>query len=507
MPVKAALVFALLFWTCLQAQELKYSRVFPTISKNTPLLIHNTEGGSYYVLRYNKKAHDLTLERRIKPSSEIISFTPLKLDSVNSDLYNYASMNYLLYEHKGSMYFVFEKSLNNNKTLYFKHIDSLGKSGGFTAICSLSRESNMLEFDLKVVGVYEGKLLVLASQEFVNQTTKKTISLYDPETKKLLWVKVLPIENGATGYSKAYCLNAQHDLFYVMIKRQIVNYKRKYSKHMQLMLPVFQYESLHLVKLTNQNNRLQNKVILTNFSALHSLTLRCDSMKVNLLAQIAGQLNDHTNTISLYSYNCSQMFNNKGDSAYMPLNAEIKKRLTYYDGTDFEEAADKEFQFLNENVGAHYTYHLTERIDGEVYKELLLWQIQNSNAKVINQFLIPRRMLSSETWSRHKDIGQAGSALSGAGCHVFMAEANANAFTDPNTSYYYQLKKKSSLGNCYLVMYTPENNGKLSRIRLHKNVEFDFIPLDYTSTGTNELVFYLNNGKQEKFAIFSFQQP
>jgi hypothetical protein len=275
MPGKAALIFGLLFWFSLPAQNLNYSRTFPAISKNGPLLLHNTSRAFFYVLRYNRKAHDLTLERRAKPSAEILSFTPLKLDSVNSDLYNYASMDYLLFEHKANLYFVFEKTLNNTKTLYFKCIDSLGKAGGFTEIFSLNRDNNMLSFELEVAGVYDGKLLIVASHEFVNQTVKKTIHLYDPVIKKQIWAKTLPLENSSTGYSKAHCLNEHNDLFYVMVKRQAVSFKRQYVKHTQLMIPVFHYDSLHLYKLSYIGNQLQNKFLLSNLSALHSLKLRC----------------------------------------------------------------------------------------------------------------------------------------------------------------------------------------------------------------------------------------
>lgn len=504
MPGKAALIFGLLFWFSLPAQNLNYSRAFPSIPKNGPLLLHNTSQPYFFVLRYNRKAHDLTLERRAKPSAEILSFTPLKLDSVNSDLYNYASMDYLLYEHKNKLYFVFEKTLNNTKSLYFKCIDSLGKASGFTEMFRLNRDNNLLSFELEIAGVYDGKLLVVASQEFVNQTVKKTIHLYDPVIKKQLWSKTLPLENSSTGYSKAYCLNEQQDLFYVMVKRQAVSFKRQYIKHTQLMIPVFHYDSLHLCKLSSPGNQLQYKFLLSNLSALHSLTLRCDSGELRVLAQVAGKLNDNTSSISLFTFRCNIALTKVSRSELVSINPGIKNRLTYYDGTDFKEAADKEFQFLKESEGREYTYHLTERKEGDVYKELLLWQIQKSSGKVSNHYLIPRRMLSSETWSKYRGIGEAGSTLSANHFHVFMAEASANVSQDPNTVEYYQLKKKSSLSHCYLVVYTPENNGNLSRMKLHLNLDFDFIPVDYSSTGTEEIVFYLSNGKQEKFAIYSF---
>jgi len=507
MPGKATLIFGLMFWTFLQAQDLTYSRVFPSIPKNLPIFIQNTQHDYFYVLRYNRKAHDLTLERRAKPSAEILSFTPLKLDSVNSDLYNYASMDYLLFEHKRGLYFVFEKNLNSKKSIFFKHIDSLGKAGGFKEVCSLTLESTMLDFDIELAGAYGAKLLILSTQKYLNQTTKKTIILYDLESKSEIWAKTLPLENSLTGYSKGFCLSEQNDLFYVMVKAQIVSYKRKYIKHAQVMVPTFYYDSLHLIKFSTAGNRLQKQFLVSDLSALHGLKLHCDSNEVRVLAQAAIKQNDNTRTIVLFNYSCNVDLTSAGRIETTPISPDVKRRLTYYDGTDYKDAADKEFDLVDEYFGRQYTYILTERKEGGVYKELLLWQIQNSNGKVFNHYLIPRRMLSSETWSRYTDIGEAGSALSKSNYYLFLAEAAANVTIDPNTASYYQLKKKASLSHCYLIVYTPGQNGVISKRKLHQNLGFDFIPIDYSAPETGDLVFYFSNGKQEKFAVLNFLQP
>jgi hypothetical protein len=504
MPGKAALIFGLLFGFFLQAQELIYSRVFPTVSKNLPILIQNSPHAYFYVLRYNRKAHDLTLERRAKRGAEIINFTPLKLDSVNSDIYNYSNLEYRLFEHNHFTYFVFEKNLNNKKTIYFKRIDSLGKASGFTEICRMEREATWLDFKFELAGVFDGKLLIIATQKFFNQSTKKTVMVYDPERKRQIWSKNLPLENTLTGYSKGFCLSTELDLFYVMVKAQIVSYKRKYIKHTQVMAPVMFYDSLHLYKLPAANQNLQRKFLLGNLNALHSLQLRCDSGSIRVLAQVSGKHSDSTQQLMLYGFQCNKTFSGKEVANTSPLRSDLTSRLTYYDGTDFEQAAEKEFEFLSEHSDKEFTYHLTERKEGDVYKELLLWKIQNSGIQVVGQYLIPRRMLSSETWSRYTNIGQAGIASSENKYRLFMAEAQANVESDPNSIRYYRLKKKSSLSNCYLTLYSPEANAKLSKQKLHYNTTFDFIPIPYRSSQTADAVFYFTNGKQEKFAILEF---
>jgi len=502
MPGKAALIFGLLLWNAFQAQELIYSRGFPVIPKNLPLQIHNTSNGYFYVLKYNRKAHDVTLERRAKPSAVILNFTPLKLDSVNSELFNYSSLEYLLFEHKHKMYFVFKKNLNKRKSIYLKSVDSTGKASGFKEVCSLNWENTLLDFEFEWSGVYQGKLLLISTQKFFNQSTKKTAILFDVEHKQLVWSKTLPLENSLTGYSKGFCLNEKQDLFYVMVKSKILSYKRKYIKHSQIMVPEMWYDSLHLVKISLQHNQIVRIPLLQEFNALHSLNLKCDSNGVTVLAQVAGNKDSSSSTIQLFSYRCSDLFNTPGKAHFWPILPNIYNRLRYYDGTDSDLPAQKEFVFLNELSNEKYTYHLTERKEGDVYKELLLWQIQNSNGDLKNQYLIPRRMLSSETWSRYSEIGKAGTCVTVSNYHVFMAEAYSNTYTDPNKVDYYQLKKKASLGNCYLILLTPENNGTLTKLKLHHNHEFDFIPLTYTSSENRDVVFYFTNGKQEKFAIY-----
>ncbi|MCU0359356.1 MAG: hypothetical protein MUF75_01360 [Bacteroidia bacterium] len=504
MPGKATLIFGLAFWSFLHAQELVYSRLFPTVSKNLPILIQNSPHAYFYVLRYNRKAHDVTLERRAKSGGEIISFTPLKLDSVNSDIFNYSNLEYRLFEHNYFTYFVFEKSLNNKKVIYFKRIDSLGKTGGFTEICRMERDPAWRDFKFELAGVFDGKLLIIATQTFFNQTTKKTVMVYDPERKHQIWSKNLPLENALTGYSKGFCLSPELDLFYVMVKAQIVSYQRKYIKHAQIMVPVMYYDSLHLHKLPAANQNLQRKYLLGKLNALHSLQLSCDSGNVRVLAQVSAKQADSTQQLMLFGFKCSITFFDKVIANTSPLRSDLTSRLTYYDGTDFDQAADKEFEFLSEYSDKEFTYHLTERKEGDVYKELILWKIRNSGMQVVGQYLIPRRMLSSETWSRYTNIGQAGIAVSESKYRLFMAEAPANVESDPNSIRYYQLKKKASLANCYLMLYSAEADSKLLKQKLHYNATFDFIPIPYKSSQTEDAVFYFTNGKQEKFALLEF---
>lgn len=110
MPKSSLILLGILFSIVLHAQNLSYSRAFPTVSKNLPLQIFKNEDSSFFLLRFNKKAHDLTLEKRSMFSAEILQFTALRLDSVNSNIFDYSNLEYKFINYLNQNYFVFEKA-------------------------------------------------------------------------------------------------------------------------------------------------------------------------------------------------------------------------------------------------------------------------------------------------------------------------------------------------------------------------------------------------------------
>src|SRR4051812_2137249 len=133
-----AIIFLLInYCAFLFSQNLTYTRDFDTKRRSVPLQIINNHPDYFHLLRYNKLAHDLTIERRAKPSGEVETFTALRLDSVNADWFDYEKLDYLFIEHNKQTYFVFEKTLNTKKAIYLKTVDSLGRSSGFKEIAVL----------------------------------------------------------------------------------------------------------------------------------------------------------------------------------------------------------------------------------------------------------------------------------------------------------------------------------------------------------------------------------
>jgi hypothetical protein len=135
------IIFLINYCSFLISQNAIYSRKFDALKKNLPLAIINNNPNYFYVLRFNKLAHDITIERRAKPSGEIIAFTPLKLDSVNASWFDYEQLDHLFFEHNYKTYFIFEKVLNTKKSLYLKITDTTGKSTGFIELASLYRDN------------------------------------------------------------------------------------------------------------------------------------------------------------------------------------------------------------------------------------------------------------------------------------------------------------------------------------------------------------------------------
>src|SRR6187551_238351 len=157
----AIIIFLMNYCAFLFSQELQFSRDFIAMKKNLPVAIINNHSNYFHVLRYNKDVHDLTLERRAKPSAEILAFTPLKLDSVNASWFNYENLDYVFHEQDHHIYFLFEKVLNNKKELFLKSIDTTGKASGFKLLASLEKDNSVSDISFEYHLVDQNKLLLI----------------------------------------------------------------------------------------------------------------------------------------------------------------------------------------------------------------------------------------------------------------------------------------------------------------------------------------------------------
>lgn len=484
-----------------------YSRDFETRKKNVPISIINNNQGYFYLLRYNKAAHDITLERRAKPSAEIIAFTPLKLDSVNADWFDYEKLDHLFFEHNYHAYFLFEKVLNAKKTLYLKIIDTVGKASSFIELATIEKEKGVTRVDFEYKRTQNNNILIVASQVYGHFAVKKMALLFDIEKRKITLKKKLPIENDATGYSIAFDCNENNDLFCVFIKAHIASFKRKYANHTQMMVPVMFFDSLAVTGfLNNVSFPVRKELAINNLSALNSIRLSATNNAVSVITHFAKQ--DNSGEVNAYFLN--QKFNadlsQEIYSVVTPLNETIKESLTFYDGSDYKDASSKEYDHFRNFFVKGFDQQVSERVEDYYYKELLVWKNDMQTGKLLYQKIIPRKIYSFQGRTRFKHIAKAMPFIYGDKLHFMILEAPENFKKDANSFNFHRFKKETNLARSNLVMYKLNDDGVLEKKLIYRNAIFDAVPMPYQASEQKDVVIYLDGGKRERFAILKLDQ-
>lgn len=484
-----------------------YSRDFETRKKNVPISIINNNPGYFFLLRYNKAAHDITLERRAKPSAEILSFTPLKLDSVNADWFDYEKLDHLFFEHNYHVYFLFEKVLNSKKTLYLKIIDTLGKASSFIELASIEKEKGVTRIDFEYKRTQNNNILIVASQVYGNFAVKKLALLFDIEKRKIILKKKLPVENDATGYSIAFECNENADLFCVFVKAHIASFKRKYMNHAQMMVPVMFFDSLAVTAfLNNSSLPFRRYLAVDNLSALNSIRLSVINNEVAAIAHLAK----HDSSGEVNTYFLNQKFNKDLSqelySVITPLNETIKESLTFYDGTDYKDASSKEYDHFRNFFVKGNDFQISERVEEYYYKELLVWKSDMQTGKMEYQKIIPRKIYSFQGRTRFKNIAKAMPFVYNYRLYFMILEAPENFKNEANNFNFHRFKKETTLARSNLMMYKVNDNGSLEKKLIYHNAIFDAVPMLYQASEQKDVILYLDGGKREKFAILKLDQ-
>ncbi|MCW3078018.1 MAG: hypothetical protein JWO32_2627, partial [Bacteroidetes bacterium] len=283
MKVYAIIAFLSFFCISVHCQSpILFSKTFEAKKKNVVVAVINNHPAYFHVLRYNKAAHDMTIERRSKPNAAIIAFTPLRLDSVNSELFNYENLDYLWYEHNHKLYFVFEKVLNTKRSVYLKIIDTLGKSSGFIELSNMDGEANVgLKFVFsKGAG---NNILVVGAMSYPGAVTKKSAVLYDVKNLKVVWIKKLPNENTFSELTEGFATNNQNDLFYMHYKIKslaVVN-----NNHI-----INEYGDISIYKSPASSKEVtQQSLSLNNISSINSATLIPEAENIVVTAHVVEE--------------------------------------------------------------------------------------------------------------------------------------------------------------------------------------------------------------------------
>lgn len=486
--IRRAIVICLAnYCTFLFSQELVFTRKFNSPPQNIPLEIINNHSDFFYVLRLNNAIHDMVIERRVKASGSIRSFTPLKLDSVNKPWFDYENLDYIFFEQNNKVYFVFQKILNTKRTLYLKVIDTAGKSSGFIELANLEIGKNEF-FNIEFKRTARNKILIVSERTSVIGTTRKTIQLYDIEKRRILWTKIPDPENSLTDRSSSFECNEHNDLFYFKTRSEILNLKE------------LTFDTLFIVKWeSGASAPVKTNVELGKLIEIKTLfVLPMDStvfISIQGLEENQSSQNPEGMILNaLFSKNLETVY-----SVVTPYNKQISKQLTFFDGPD-SSCVNKTHTLLNNYVTGEYIFTLSQRTEDFYYKEFMLRKTNLATGEVLLQKIIPRKILFFKNRLKYKQIMQPMICVLKNELKLFIMEAGSNLNIPPDDFDYHQFNKVGDLANSNIVQYSTASNNHLDKKLIFKNSDFDLVPLKY-NTHLQEMIFYFNNGVGEKFAI------
>jgi hypothetical protein len=495
-----AIIFLILNY-CLSifSQNIKFTRTFDTKRKLVPVSIINNHPDYFYVLRYNKLAHDLTLERRAKPSGEILSFTPFKLDSVNAGWFDYENLDHLFFAKDHKVYFLFERVTNFKKDIFLKVVDTSGKSSGFINIATLDKDKNMSDFNFQYKLTRENNILLIGSSFYINNTAKKIVMLYDPFKREKIWVRKLPLENSQTGYSQSFQCNSRNDLAYMMFKSRIVGFKRKVIGQTQAEIPVFYFDSLSMNVISEKGTFFRKNLSVQNLSSINTALVNMTDTTVMASLHFSKENDKGEESVFFLNEKFTTDLSTIIFSHTAPLNKRNIEKLTFYDGSDFNSPADKDYNLVKEIAINEKLIILSERTDENYYKEMILVQANQRTGIIEDQEIIPRKIFYFDDRTRFKNLGISSLVACGDTIHVIVIENKSNQKQAPSEFKYHDFTKARNVWGANVVDYTLLKN-ELKKTLIYKNANFDFIPLPYQSNQC-DFVMYLNSGKLEKFAF------
>jgi hypothetical protein len=185
-----------------------------------------------------------------------------------------------------------------------------------------------------------------------------------------------------------------------------------------------------------------------------------------------------------------------------PLNDLLYKKMTFFDGTDFNNASDKDYSLCDQKQNENYSYTLSERKEENFYKELVLWQTDLKTGQVASQQIVPRKIFYFDDRIRFKNIGVTAQALCNKKYYTLVLEDDGNAKKTAEDFDFQDFSRQKNLWGGNLVSYCLKENGNFEKKIVYKNNRFDYVPLIYSSN-QDDFIFYLNDGGTEKFGIFN----
>ncbi|MBS1650874.1 MAG: hypothetical protein JSU07_02590 [Bacteroidetes bacterium] len=483
------------------SQNVVLSRELPSIKKNVPLQILNCNKNYFYVLRYNKISHDFILERRAKRTAEMLSFKALRLDTINSKYFDLENLDYLITEIDHKFYFLFVREYNKSKELFLNEIDTLGKSSGYIKIGQIEQEGKIIDFSIEFKITDSNNLLIIAAIMYENNSTKKIALLFNPKTHNPIWIKKLPFENTYTGYSASFTCNNNNDLYFFQIKSHLNGYKRIFQDNRQTSAPYFFYDSLILVGiLADQKIPIKHVLPISNLTALHSATIAVFDKKISCFTHFSINNSKNESVQSFYTENISSDFSKIFNSKTHVFPKNIINQLTFYDGTDFDQAGYKDYYIHFFQKHGNNIFYQAERKEVNYVKEIIYANINEQTNELADTKVIPRKMSYFEHRTRFSKIGNSMVFLSDSSIINIHLENKKNIDVLCSTFQFSKFEKQNELWNSNLVAYIQSYSGTEKKKLIYTNAQYDAVPMKYSGTQA-DFVFYLVNGDKEKFGF------
>ena len=390
--------------------------------------------------------------------------------------------------------------------MYLKIIDSTGRSSGFKQLAIIEKDKTTedIKFEFKITG--QNKILIVAIQDYIVGSRKKVVLLYDPIKQEQTWVKKLTPENLETGYSDGFECNSNNDLYYVMRKKRVSGYKRRYMDHRQVLVPFFSHEFIALVKSPeNSTNLIKTEIAVKYISQMYGLTLCTDDKDLFLALHFSRYDAFGAEKVFFLTQKWNKDLSKSTYSKIVPLEERLEKQLTFYDGGDSKNAADKEFSILNRFRSDSLFYILSERKEQNYYKELLLQKIDLNSGAILNQEIIPRKVLYYQDRTRYKNVGEGIRSYCKQKYQILLPENVRNFEKAPQDFRFDKYKRVNTAAEGKLAAYVLSSSGNLEKRIVAIDEEYTVVPLK-TQSNQCDVIVYLNDNEYEKFAILNWNQ-
>ena len=493
-------VLAFLCASLLTAQNITISKEFPALKTHVPIKIMDEDEQTFCVLRYNKKIHDFTFERREKNTGQITLFISLQLDSVNANWFDYENLTYLAFVHQHCFYFLFEKAINKKKSLFLKSIDSNGNVSSFSELASIEKEGDDKEISLVFSRTENNKLLLVVEHYNQNATAKKMVMLFDLSKCRRDYTIKLPMENQSTGYSGNYVCT-ENKVFYVMGVLSPNGYRKTYNISGEVPSPIYETKILSLNYLDLETQEMgKTHVCMEDKTEIKSLTLVPNQKGVLLSVMYVANRSSEAKTLAFKN----QLFDKRlTQSIYCRqqlMDSVLAEQLTFYDGSERNQASDKEYRFYKSICYANEVYHLVERQHDFMYNELVLWHSNVMTGAIVEQKIIPRKIYYPPRQTRYKHWQEVNVVIKDSALCLFLMEEKGNAKITRNDFDFSSTKMLEHLWDAQLMQYSLSKKTGYQKKSLYKNGAFEAVQMDFEGN-KGAYIFYLHKKGKEKFAI------